>query len=300
MKIFIIGAEGFIGSHLTQYFISKSYQVVGCGRQLISTNAYKYYQVTNPEFKWEHIFSEYSFDYCINAAGNGNVNYSLTNPLEDFRSNTLLTITVLDQIRRSNIQCRYLHLSSAAVYGNPVSLPIKENDPCKPISPYGWHKLMAEDICREYNSLYNLNVAIVRPFSIYGEGLKKQLFWDLFQKYKSDPTHIELWGTGKESRDFIHIDDVTRALDIILQQSNMKAEVYNLASGTEVTIKEVVDLLFQELAPELDVTFNNLTRKGDPLNWRADISKIKNLGFETNTNLESGIKKLSAWLLNKS
>ncbi len=299
MKILILGSEGFIGSHLVKYFTNKGYEVFGCDLKEIPGSHYTYFQVRKANFLWSELFSKNTFNYCVNAAGNGNVSYSLSEPVDDFDANTFVTMKLLDDLRRHNPNCRYLHLSSAAVYGNPLSLPVKETDSCMPVSPYGWHKLMAEQVCKEHYSLYNLPVAIVRPFSIYGEGLKKQLFWDIFQKYQSNAASIELWGTGKESRDFIYIDDVMRAIDFILQHGNMKAEIYNLASGVEVTIKEVVALLFRELDPRLQFTFNNRIRQGDPLNWRADVSELKSLGFEATTTLEAGIKKLSHWLLNQ-
>jgi len=81
-----------------------------------------------------------------------------------------------------NNKCKYLHISSAAVYGNPKQLPVKETDNCQPLSPYGWHKWMSELICQEYFRLYNIRSLIVRPFSVYGPGLRKQLFWDLYGK----------------------------------------------------------------------------------------------------------------------
>ncbi len=300
MKIIILGSEGFIGSHLVQHFNRLGYQVFGCDLVEKRSAFFTYFQIEKALLQWNSIFSEHQFDFCINAAGNGNVNYSVTHPFEDFESNTIDTIEILDSIRKYNPTCRYLHISSAAVYGNPATLPVNESAACNPVSPYGWHKLMAEQICKEYSAIYKLPVAIVRPFSIYGPGLKKQLFWDTYSKYKENPAGIELWGTGKESRDFIYIDDVVNCFELLLNKADMKGEVYNLASGNETLIRDAVDKLFMFFEQKPVVTFNNSTREGDPLNWQADISAITRLGFTPSVGLDAGIRKLADWLASLS
>jgi dTDP-glucose 4,6-dehydratase/UDP-glucose 4-epimerase len=220
----------------------------------------------------------------------------MSHPFIDFESNTLDTMRILEAIRRFNITCRYLHISSAAVYGNPEALPVNEDTSKLPLSPYGWHKLMAELICQEYNGVYKLPTASVRPFSVYGPGLKKQLFWDIFQKAKINPKRIELWGTGKETRDFIYIDDLTYCISIIIEKAQMVGEVYNIASGEESTIKSAVEFFFNCMGWSTQMTFNNNVREGDPLNWQADIKKIVEMGFVPGTSLKQGLIRLSEWL----
>lgn len=297
MNILIIGSEGFIGSHLVKHFNSKGYKVYGCDLVEKRTAFFTYIQIEKSVLQWRNIFSQVEFDFCINAAGNGNVNYSVQNPFEDFQSNTLDTIEILDAIRKYRPECRYLHISSAAVYGNPVSLPVSESAVCHPVSPYGWHKYMAENICREYSEIFHLPVCMVRPFSIYGPGLRKQLFWDLYQKYLEQSGNIELWGDGSESRDFIYIDDVVDCFDLLLQKASMQGEVYNIASGNETRIKDAVEAFFSKLKAKPLIAFNQQVRKGDPLNWRADISKIKELGFTPSVDFESGLTSVARWLM---
>ena len=195
-KVIILGSEGFIGSHLVKHFLASGYQVAGCDLYEGISRGYAYFKVSRLSPEWEDVFSRETYDCCINAAGSGNVPYSMSHPFIDFEANTLDTIRVLEAIRRYIPTCRYLHLSSAAVYGNPGVLPVSEDASKHPLSPYGWHKWMAEQICREYHTVYHIAAAAVRPFSVYGPGLRKQLFWDIFQKLKADPATIEMWGTG--------------------------------------------------------------------------------------------------------
>src|SRR4051812_37570699 len=112
MKILILGSEGFIGRHLVQQFVGKQHIVHGC--DLFDTpqhGNYPYTKVSRISPEWEEVFGDHLFDFCINAAGSGNVPYSMTHPLSDFESNTLDTMRVLDTIRRVNKTCRYLHIS---------------------------------------------------------------------------------------------------------------------------------------------------------------------------------------------
>lgn len=291
-----MGSEGFIGHSLVRYFLTKGYDVHGCDLGETPSLNYTYTKVSASFPEWDPYFSEGKFDYCINAAGSGNVNYSVTHPLVDFEANTLQTIRILDAIRRSYPSCCYLFISSAAVYGNPETLPITEESRTSPMSPYGYHKLMSELICREYTDIYSIKTAIVRPFSVYGPGLRKQLFWDVYKKFASGERRLELFGTGDESRDYIYIDDLVSAIGLILSNGRGKAEVYNLASGIETSIRDVMDIFSAALDPRPGVVFNGMVRKGDPLNWRADITKLQSLGFKSGTTLQQGLTTHAQWL----
>jgi dTDP-glucose 4,6-dehydratase/UDP-glucose 4-epimerase len=185
----------------------------------------------------------------------------MSHPLSDFESNTLDNIRVLDSIQRYNNGCRYLHISSAAVYGNPEKLPISEGDRKVPMSPYGWHKLMAEQICSEYHLVYGISTAIVRPFSVYGNGLRKQLLWDICTKVQSSDT-VNLYGTGNESRDFIHVSDLVVVIGKIIDNSPFTCNVYNAASGTETRISQIAGIFEQHFQGKKKMLFSGEEKKG--------------------------------------
>ncbi|HXD91726.1 MAG TPA: NAD-dependent epimerase/dehydratase family protein, partial [Bacteroidia bacterium] len=180
MKILIIGSKGFIGSHASRFF-SAGHDVWGAD-VLESNDDKKYYLLDKKNTNFEVIFLENTFDLCINASGNGSVPISINSPVLDFELNVTNTIKLLDAIRVHNPLCKFINISSAAVYGNPPGIPVTEDMPLLPLSPYGWHKLYSEQISKEYFYLYNLQTINLRLFSVYGEHLKKQLFWDIYQK----------------------------------------------------------------------------------------------------------------------
>ena len=297
MNILILGARGFIGSYLINHFLSKECLVVGCDLLEYSSSEYKYHKVSILSSDFENLFSQYKFDVCLNASGSGNVGYSMASPLSDFEANTFSVAKVLDTIRKQQPSCKYIHLSSAAVYGNPQVLPIQENIKLTPVSPYGFHKWMSELLCKEYFDLYNLRITILRPFSVYGRGLRKQLLWDICQKL-NDSNEPFLFGTGKETRDFIHISDLVLIINEIIHKSDFNCEVYNAASGIETSIEEVSKIFSEHYPGKKRIHFSGELKKGDPVNWRAEISKIRKLNFQPKVALKEGIIDYINYYLN--
>ncbi|MBT9145823.1 MAG: GDP-6-deoxy-D-mannose reductase [candidate division WS2 bacterium] len=297
-NVLVTGVAGFIGSHFAEYYITHGYNVIGVDNkpkdQIPITKLFEYNHLTLPDDQLHSLIQKHKPDICIHCAGGSSVGFSVENPYEDFNSSVLVTFHLLDSLRKFSPECKTIYPSSAAVYGNPISLPISENHPLKPISPYGHHKILCEAICNEFFQLYNLNIYILRIFSAYGPGLRKQILWDIFNKSKKG-NQLVLYGTGKETRDFIYIDDIVNATDIILDSSGNTYDVYNIASGHETSIRELAELIVRELNIDISLVFSGVTKKGDPNNWRADISKIKKIGFEPRIGLKEGIFKLRDW-----
>lgn len=294
MKILIIGSKGFIGSHLYQYFKSKGYEVYGSD-VVVDYETEGYFLIDSSNADYNDVFQYSNFDLCVNCSGAASVPNSLDNPLRDFNLNTHNVFKILEAIRKYNHKCKFLNLSSAAVYGNPLELPVKEDQNCSPVSPYGYHKWMSEQICSEFVKFFNLRVATLRIFSAYGEGLKKQLFWDLYQKsLHNNP--IQLFGTGEETRDFIYIKDLLRLIELVGIKSNFRGECINAANGEEIQIKEVVQIFLSTLKPSLSAIFTGEERKGDPSRWVADISNIKTLGYAPEYSITEGLKYYCRWL----
>lgn len=294
MKILIIGSEGFIGSNLASYFSAiNEVTVYKCDiiEAPISDVNYVLYNGSN----LKEIISSEKFDICINAAGAANVSNSIKNPSLDYELNVTLVFNILEAIRTTNNTCKFIQFSSAAVYGNPQKLPIIESETVKPLTPYGYHKWQSELLCKEYYEIYKIPSIILRVFSVYGPGLQKQLFWDLYNKTKLN-SNINIYGTGNESRDFIYIDDLINCVHQIIKKGLFNAEIYNVANGEEIFIKNAVEYFLSYLNRSHDKIFTGEEREGDPLNWKADITKLKRIGYIQSINFENGIEKYCKWL----
>jgi dTDP-glucose 4,6-dehydratase/UDP-glucose 4-epimerase len=154
---------------------------------------------------------------------------------------------------------------------------------------------MAETLCQEYSQYFGLGTCVLRIFSAYGPGLRKQLLWDVFQKSQQGSS-ITLFGTGQESRDFIYVADIVQAITLVMEHGTFDGQAYNLANGVETTVHEIVTELLQQLQYPGEVVFSGAGRSGDPVNWRADVSRLTNLGFSPTFSIKEGIQHYVQWL----
>jgi UDP-glucose 4-epimerase len=293
VKILIIGSKGFIGTHCVSYFQSKGLEVFQA--DVSTSSEVNYYQIESQNSDFSLPFKEHQFDVCINASGSAHVGFSFENPSKDFELNVVNVQKILVAIRDYNSSCKFINFSSAAVYGNPQFLPITENSTCKPLSPYGFHKLQSELLLTEYHNFFGLNTCSLRVFSAYGPRLKKQLFWDLYQKAIKEET-VSLFGTGNETRDFIFIDDLIQILDLVIHNSPFQGSIYNVASQVETRIADAAQIFINEFSPKKQLVFNGEVKVGDPNNWLADMKCLKDFGFKPQFDLQTGLKKYAEWL----
>jgi dTDP-glucose 4,6-dehydratase/UDP-glucose 4-epimerase len=133
-------------------------------------------------------------------------------------------------------------------------------------------------------------------FSAYGEGLRKQIFWDLHKKTKTQTNEISLLGTGEETRDFIHVSDLASVIDLVIKRSDFNNNHINVANGKELSIKNVATTFFNIYRPSVVIKFQGQTRKGDPINWVADVSKIQEFGYQNTYDLKTGLIRYVKWL----
>lgn len=293
MKVLIIGSKGFIGSYCLDYYRTK-FQAWGCDVVVDYTDK-SYFQMDSSLIDYDHVFENIQFDVCINCSGAANVYDSIINPRRDFFLNSVNVFLILDAIRKYRPNCKFLNLSTAAVYGNPMNLPVKETDRIQPVSPYGFHKMQAEEHCDNFFKIFRVNTCSARIFSAFGPGLKKQLFWDIYLKTKKESS-IRFFGTGQETRDFIFIEDLVQALDAIVENSPFEGEKVNVASGIETSIEDAVETMLNELKWKESFSFIGQIREGDPINWSADISLLNSYGFKPEFSLKSGLKIYTEWL----
>jgi UDP-glucose 4-epimerase len=298
--ILITGAAGFISRYVGRHFSELGCSVIGIDssepENAPLASLADYYTLRLPNPLLNEILQKHQPDVCIHCAGRAAPSLSMSEPTPDFYANTVVTYEILNALRLTVPGCRFIYLSSAAVYGNPMFLPISETHVPAPISPYGFHKLQAEMLCQEFTQVYGLPTASVRIFSAYGPGLRRQVLWDICQKAIMQKT-LTLDGIGQESRDFIHALDIAKAFRVIADDAPMRGEVYNLAGGQEVTISDLATMILSALESKCTPQFNGVVPSGTPLNWQADISKLQALGFTPSIPMARGVKTFANWCL---
>ncbi len=296
--VLLTGIAGFLGRHIARHFAQLGWRVVGVDA-LAPENVQlgvgvRYLRMKLPSAEFAALLVETKPDVCIHCAGRASVPLSMQDPAADFHDNTVLTFELLDALRRNAPKCRFILLSSAAVYGNPRELPVSEKAHVGPLSPYGFHKRQAEIICQEFARVFGVPTLAVRIFSAYGPGLRRQVVWDICERVLTNRS-LKLGGDGGESRDFIHATDIARALALLAEAAPAEGEIYNLASGVETTVATLAAQLAALLAPEVKPEFDGTVRPGDPRNWCADISKITQLGWQQSIPLAQGLAQVAAW-----
>jgi len=296
MKILIIGSKGFIGSHVLEHLSNCGHEVWGCDVVTDYTSEH-YLQVDATNADFNSLFEQQQFDVCVNCSGAASVPDSFLNPRRDFQLNTANVFAILSAILLHNKNCRFINLSSAAVYGNPLSLPIREDAPLQPLSPYGMHKKMSEQILKEFTDWYGLKTCSMRIFSAYGAGLQKQIFWDTHRKMAQSDKAV-FWGTGEETRDYIHVCDIAKVIELSIHNAPFQAEAINVANGVQVTIKQAVELFAELYHYKGIVAFNKEVREGDPRFWEADTSVIRSWGYQPSRSLRQGLQEYIEWVKN--
>ncbi|RYU93728.1 NAD-dependent epimerase/dehydratase family protein [Emticicia agri] len=301
-RVIITGGLGFIGQNIARQFKDKNYNVIAIGHNKVSEQELSRIGID----EWYegdinlNILNTISLkpDLIIHCAGGSTVGGSLNNPYLDFHKTVNSTLDVLEYIRLFSPKTLLIYLSSAAVYGNKNDNMINEEDDLNPVSPYGFHKLAAENLCKSYASNFNVKVAIVRLFSIYGEGLKKQLLWEASKKIIASENEVIFFGTGEETRDWLHVKDVARLIEHI---ANIQFQfiVLNGGYGERIPVKQVLFTLLNELERnDLKIIFNNQNKPGDPMYYYANINKIKELGWVPEIDLSIGLSNYVKWFKN--
>lgn len=292
-KILITGINGFIGSNAKKYF-AESFEIFGLD---IFGEAEKNFIQGEVDINNLEKFGV-NFDYILHFAGSGTVSSAQKSPELEYAKSVVSLKNLLDYCVKNNRKTKIIFSSSAAVYGDKYGYPIKENDELNPISIYGKHKVEAEKLLQEYHEKYSIKSNIIRFFSIYGEGLRKQLLWDFSNRLKNNKSDtINCFGTGKEKRDFIHINDVLNFVELLINL-DIDFDVFNCAAGKETCIDEILKMLCNEYNIHPEFNYDNIERDGDPKYLCANINKAKEIGFSPKINLQEGISQYAKWFKN--
>jgi UDP-glucose 4-epimerase len=287
--VLVTGAGGFLGSAIAGHLRRRRRSVLGVGRTPPAARSFDFRRLVLPSPAFAAVVRAFRPAVLVHAAGPASVPASMERPWRDLRASVDLLAFVLDVLRREAPACRVLFLSSAAVYGEPRRLPIREDDERRPISAYGVHKMLCEDLADAYGRLYGTRTCSVRIFSAYGEGLHRQVVFDMWRKLRRGG-RVELHGTGEESRDFVHATDVARGVEAVIRAGDRARAAYNLSSGEETPISELAAQMRELVNPEARVTFTGAVRKGDPRRWHADVVRLSDLGFAARSPLRAGLR----------
>lgn len=248
MKVLVTGGAGFIGRHTVELLVAQGDQVVVVDRAAAVRNlgrdkSVTVYQLDIVSEELEHVFALERPDSVIHLAAQISVQRSLQKPLDDAETNIMGTIRLLQLCARYEVR-KIIYASSAAVYGNPREVPVKETHATEPLSCYGVSKLVAEMYIQSFAGRYNLDYSILRYANVYGireirNGEDGVLTAFVERMIAGLP--LEVYGDGSQTRDFIYLKDVAAANAAALRTGSR--QVMNISSGTGISLLEAVDVL---------------------------------------------------------
>jgi UDP-glucose 4-epimerase len=304
-SVFVTGVFGFLGSWCAARFSASGFDVVGIGNAGDTSRKCPRFDPGALAGVYEGAVTAAALDAAaedfglphalIHCAGGSSVAFSYENPREDFLRTVGSTAEVLGFLRRntSNAKVRLVYPSSVAVYGKAERVPIAETARCAPVSPYGVHKHLAEQLCRAYAAQWNLPVAIIRFFSLYGEGLRKQLLWDACRKAACGEFFFS--GTGGETRDWMSVRDAARLVALSVDRAAPDCPTVNGGTGDGMRVREMAAEVGHFFSPDLSPVFSGKARPGDPDEQVADTRLLRDWGFEASVERRAGIAAYVEW-----
>jgi UDP-glucose 4-epimerase len=297
-RALVLGGAGFVGRHLSEQLRDLGWEVTAVDRVSGAGLPREVEWVTGDllELDLESLIRGHGVEVVFHLANSALVPESFDSPQQDLSANVATTIRALEAVRSVNAPTSVVFVSSAAVYGNSASLPIREDHPLRPISPYGVSKLAAEHYVRVYAEEHGVAACSVRPFSFYGPGQRKMVVHDLMRRLLDGEDPLRVAAPPDVSRDFVWIGDGVRCLCRLALAAPMRGEAYNLASGVETSLAELLDTMVDLSGVGTRIEFTGAVRPGDPSRWVGDPGRAGALGASCETPLRDGLARTLEWL----
>lgn len=304
----VTGAAGFIGARTAEFLLKDGHTVVGIDNM---NDAYdprmKEYRLrkmqTMPGFTFHKLdisdrsiidqFKDEIFDGVINLAARAGVRYSVENPWVFVESNVIGTLNLLE-ICRVTATKKFIVASTSSIYGADPPYPTPESaSSSEPLQPYAASKKGAEAMCHAYHHLYDIDVSVVRYFTVYGPAGRPDLALFRFVQWISEGRPVIVYGDGEQSRGFTYLDDIARGT--ILALKPVGYEVINLGGHEVITINNLIKLIEEIVGKKADVRYGPPNPADMFTNW-ADVSKAGELlGWEPQFNMRDGVTRLVEW-----
>ncbi len=304
----VTGAAGFIGARTSELLIKDGHKVVGVDNM---NDAYdlrmKEYRLRTlqamPRFTFHKLdisnksiidqFKDDKFDGVINLAARAGVRYSVEDPWVYVESNMIGTLNMLEICRQTDAK-KFVVASTSSIYGAEPPYPTPESaSSSEPLQPYAASKKGAEAMCHAYHHLYDIDVSVVRYFTVYGPAGRPDLALFRFVQWISEGLPVRVNGDGEQSRGFTYIDDIARGT--ILALKLVGYEVINLGGHEVITINNLIKLIEEVVGKKANVQYDPPNPADMFTNW-ADVSKAGELlGWEPQFNMRAGVEKLVDW-----
>jgi UDP-glucose 4-epimerase len=302
VKTLVTGGAGFIGSNIIRLLLSEGHEVTvldnlqsGYRKNLDPFPQVRFVEGDVRDAKQVACCAEGAEVIFHLAASVGNTR-SIEHPIDDSQINVIGTLNILEAARHGGVR-KVVFSSSAGIFGELKTLPIREDHPVEPDSPYGASKLCAEKMCLAYAKLYELEAVCLRYFNVFGVNQRYDAYGNvipIFAHRMLNGEPVVIFGDGEQTRDFVNVRDVAQA-NYKAGMSRGVSGAFNVGSATRVTINRLVELMIDACGIKPNVQYGP-PRKGDVRDSLADVSAAKKaIGFVPSVTLEQGLKEYMDW-----
>ncbi len=310
-KALVTGAAGFIGSHLSERLVSDGWTVTGIDsftdyydpqrkrNNISGLLGSKEFTLVEEDLNSCDLAAHLDGVSCVfHLAAQAGVRRSWGAEFSHYiDSNILATQKLLEAMKDTGIPIVYS--SSSSVYGDTRDLPMREEHVTSPVSPYGATKLSAEHLCELYRVNFGVRYAALRYFTVYGPRQRPDMAFSRFTMAALSGGEIEVYGDGKQTRDFTFVLDAVEA-NMLASRYEGDGDIFNIGGGSRSSVLEVIEIIRRETGGDPAVRFMEKAR-GDVLDTWADTSKAqRELGFKPTIGLEEGLKREIEWYRNNS
>lgn len=297
MKVLVTGGAGFIGSHLVDRLIQEGHEVIvvdnlATGKRRNINKAAQFYKVDIQSWRLERVFRNERPNIVMHLAAQMNVRKSVEDPVFDAQVNILGTLNVLQQAVKHGVRKVVFSSSGGAIYGEQEVYPAPESHVTNPLSPYGLSKLCGEQYLSYFQRVSGLQVVSLRYANVYGprqdpEG-EAGVVAIFIQKMLNNEQAV-INGNGRQTRDFVFVDDVVEANLAMMGQETLGT--YNVGTGVETSINDLFRILVQHTGSTCKEV-HGPSKRGEQLRSVVDNTKLRHeLSWEPKTNLSEGLKK---------
>jgi dTDP-glucose 4,6-dehydratase len=309
LRLLVTGAAGFIGSNFVRMIVNGELQAIstvkvldkltyaGVKENLRAAEQISKYQFTQGDICDPIMVNELisGIDAIVNFAAESHVDRSIAGAADFVQTNIVGVQVLLDAIKSSGRQIRFLQVSTDEVYGSIDEGSWTEDSPLQPNSPYSASKASGELLARSYNRTHGMDVVITRCSNNYGTHHFPEKLIPLFITNLIEGKKVPVYGTGENVRDWLHVDDHCRGIYQVLMNGR-SGEVYNIGGGRELTNNEITSLILEAMeADETSIEYVE-DRKGHDLRYSVDWSKInRELGYEPQVKFEDGLRETIQW-----
>jgi len=304
-KILVTGGSGFIGSNFVHYYIENhpEWSVVNLDKLSYSGNPANHKELEGHE-RYQFIQGDIAdanvvdqalegVTTIVNFAAETHVDRSIDSAQEFFTSNVMGTLNLLEMARKKGIK-KFLHMSTDEVYGSIETGTTDENAPLLPNSPYSASKASVDLLIRSFWKTYDYSVTILRCSNNYGPYQFPEKIVPLFVTNLMKGETVPLYGKGEHRREWIHVEDTCRAIDLILEKGGA-GEIYNIGTAHEITNVELTHAILKEMGCDESNIRWVKDRAGHDLRYALNLEKIKKLGFKPKWTFGEGLRATIKW-----